>query len=138
MSILVPVDLSDASERALAHADQLAGFLDDEIIILVVIDEVMRAAFRPMAESENTTESKAIDSQIGGVARKVKAPVRVEIVEQQGVANTIIDTANNHKSRLIVMASRGRSGVQRWMLGSVAEKVVRASDVPVLIVPIRD
>lgn len=138
MSILVPVDLSDASEIALAHADQLAGFLDDEIIVFVVVDEMMVHAFRSLAESENTTERKAIDSQIAGIARKVKAPVRVEVVEKSGVATTIIDAAKAKGCRLIVMASRGRSGVQRWMLGSVAEKVVRASDVPVLIVPIRD
>ncbi len=137
MSILVPVDLSDASERALAHADQLAGFLDDEIIVLVVIDEAMVGAFRALAESENTTERLAIKSQVDGVAQTVKAPVRVEVIEKTGVAQTIIDSANDHKCRLIVMASRGRSGVQRWMLGSVAEKVVRASDVPVMIVPIR-
>jgi nucleotide-binding universal stress UspA family protein len=137
MSILVPVDLSDASERALAHADQLAGFLDDEIIVLVVIDEAMVGAFRALAESENTTERLAIKSQVDGVAQTVKAPVRVEVIEKTGVAQTIIDSANDHECRLIVMASRGRSGVQRWMLGSVAEKVVRASDVPVMIVPIR-
>lgn len=137
MSILVPVDLSDASERALAHADQLAGFLDDDLIVFVVVDETMIHAFQPLAESENITPRQAIDSQIAGVASKVKAAVRVEVVEKSGVAATIIDTANAHGCRLIVMASRGRSGVQRWMLGSVAEKVVRASDVPVLIVPIR-
>jgi len=138
MSILVPVDLSDASERALAHADQLAGFLDDDIIVFVVVDEAMLHAFEPLAESENTTERRAIDAQVAGVARSVNVPVSVEVVEAVGVAGTIIDAANDHGCRLIVMASRGRSGVQRWMLGSVAERVVRASDVPVLIVPIRD
>lgn len=138
MSILVPVDLSDASERALAHADQLAGFLNDELIVFVVVDEAMRHAFEPLAESENTTERLAISAQLAGVAQRVKVPHTTEIVEKVGVAGTIIDAANDHGCRLIVMASRGRSGVQRWMLGSVAERVVRASDVPVLIVPIRD
>lgn len=138
MSILVPVDLSDASERALAHADQLAGFLDDELIVFVVVDETMTHAFQPLAASENVTERQAIDAQVAGVVRNVKAPTTVEVVETTGVAGTIIDAANDHGCRLIVMASRGRSGVQRWMLGSVAERVVRASDVPVLIVPIRN
>lgn len=138
MSILVPIDLSDASERALAHADQLAGFLDDDLIVFVVIDEAMLHAFEPLAASENTTERQAIDSQVAGVVRTLKAPARVEVVEKTGVAGTIIDTATAHGCRLIVMASRGRSGVQRWMLGSVAERVVRGSEVPVLIVPIRD
>lgn len=137
MSILVPVDLSQASERALAHANQLAEFLDDGLIVFVVVDHAMLHAFRPIAESEHVTERQAIDAQVSGVAASATVPTRVVVVEDEQVPGTIIDTAKAEGCRLIVMASRGRSGVQRWMLGSVTERVVRASEVPVLIVPIR-
>lgn len=50
------------------------------------------------------------------------------------VAEQIVDFAKNENADLIVMASHGRSGVSHWTVGSVAEKVFRASDIPVLLV----
>jgi nucleotide-binding universal stress UspA family protein len=50
------------------------------------------------------------------------------------VAETIIDYANRHSVDLIIMATHGRSGLSRWAYGSVADKVLRGADVPVLLV----
>jgi len=47
---------------------------------------------------------------------------------------TIIDYARRHPIDLIVMATHGRSGLQRWVYGSVADKVLRGADLPVLLV----
>ena len=53
-------------------------------------------------------------------------------------AEAILETASSEGVDLIVLASHGRSGMTRWMLGSVAEKITRSADIPVLIVPVRD
>jgi nucleotide-binding universal stress UspA family protein len=53
-------------------------------------------------------------------------------------ADGILAAAEIEKVDLIVIASHGRAGMRRWLLGSVAEKLVRAADVPVVIVPARE
>ena len=55
-----------------------------------------------------------------------------------GIAETILDYAENNKVDLIIMSTHGRSGPSRWAFGSVAEKVVRHAPCPVLVVRARD
>jgi nucleotide-binding universal stress UspA family protein len=61
--------------------------------------------------------------------------VSVQAVVRPGPpAETIIDYVNRHPTDLIVMSSHGRSGLRRWVVGSVADEVLRAADVPVRLV----
>ena len=55
-------------------------------------------------------------------------------VEQGGAADVIIEKAAEDKSTLVAMATHGRSGLNRWLMGSIAEKVLRGSSSPLLLV----
>jgi nucleotide-binding universal stress UspA family protein len=57
-----------------------------------------------------------------------------KVVEIGPAAETIIDYAHEHPVDLIVMSTHGRSGLQRWVYGSVADKVLRAAGIPVLLI----
>ena len=59
------------------------------------------------------------------------------ILTARHAAEAIVREAGQSNADLIVMTTHGRSGLRRWLLGSVAEKVLRASPVPVLLCPIR-
>jgi nucleotide-binding universal stress UspA family protein len=59
-------------------------------------------------------------------------------VELGSAGETIIDYAHTHPVDLIVMATHGRSGLSRWVYGSVADKVLRGAEVPVLLVRVRE
>ena len=62
--------------------------------------------------------------------------IAVEIdIAYGGAAEAILDYAKKNKVNLIVMSTHGRSGVSRWFFGSVAERVLRHSVIPVLIIP---
>jgi nucleotide-binding universal stress UspA family protein len=91
---------------------------------MVYVDELVKAhqeaAFRYLEEI---------------TGREACRDLRVRLAVQIGTpAETIIDYAHREPIDLIVMATHGRSGLQRWVYGSVADKVLRGADVPVLLV----
>jgi nucleotide-binding universal stress UspA family protein len=55
-------------------------------------------------------------------------------VTRRGAAEAIVDYANHHGVELIVIASHGRSGIRRWILGSVTQKVLHSAHIPVLVI----
>jgi nucleotide-binding universal stress UspA family protein len=55
-------------------------------------------------------------------------------VTRHGAAEAIVEYANHHDVELIVIASHGRSGIQRWILGSVTQKVLHSAHIPVLVI----
>ena len=59
------------------------------------------------------------------------------MVSAPNVAEAIVGYAYSNDIDMVIMASHGRSGLGRWLLGSVAEKVIRTAEVPVLVVPVR-
>jgi nucleotide-binding universal stress UspA family protein len=137
--ILVPFDGSPLSERALDRA--VTGHPDDTITVLHVIDPVL-AVYQ--AEARGITEARAWVAETTEVARET-ADAAAALAADRGVAvdtavatgrpaAVILDYAEAHDVDHIVMGSHGRSGASRLLLGSVAERVVRESPVPVTIV----
>jgi len=130
--ILVPLDGSELAELALPYVAQLAATLGSEITLLTVIG----------ASDEHDKNrvylegvAKEIKQDAGKHLKKDDGAVKVKIAVVVGnPAEKIVDYAATGKISLIVMASHGRSGIGRWALGSVAEKVVRAGSAPVLLV----
>jgi nucleotide-binding universal stress UspA family protein len=134
--ILVPVDFEDASLRALALGQELARSLGAEVVLLHVyalpvytypgLDPTYNV---PGFHAEVTAAAKwALDelaSSQGGLR---------SILRQGDAATEILAAAKEHPTQLIVMGTHGRSGLAHLLLGSVAEKVVRQSPVPVLTV----
>jgi nucleotide-binding universal stress UspA family protein len=134
--ILVPTDGSAASEGAVEHAVDLAKQYDATIHALYVVDSGSYTSLE--AGSDIVLEALKDEGKtaVGHVVDAAEeAGVDVESRVQTGTAHrTILDYAEAEDCDLVVMGTHGRTGLNRYLLGSVTERVVRSSDVPVLTV----
>lgn len=139
--ILVPLDGSELAELALADAFGVAEMSQSEITLLQIvppIDTVVGAETgHPIFIDQQWETKRGIALEyLSTVCERLNCPgVQIHTVVEMGPpAETIIDYAHHHPVDLIVMATHGRSGLPRWVYGSVADKVLRGADVPVLLV----
>jgi nucleotide-binding universal stress UspA family protein len=135
-TILIPTDGSDHSVRAAEHGAFLARAFDAEVHLINVFDVQGAAGVfdaggvdsefvdRLKAESERTVDE--LEAVVSDAARLQTATVRGEPSE------TILEYAAEHDVDMIAMGTHGRTGVNRYIAGSVAERVIRLADVPVL------
>jgi len=130
--ILCPIDFSPISERALKRALAIARWHGSSLTVLHVEDFLIGAA-RAEVSPDNTVH--AIQELHDLVARAGGPPNVAVRLTSGDAARTILDEAKQQSSDLIVMGTRGRSGLARAVLGSVAEQVVRESICPVMTVP---
>ena len=134
---VVPVDFSKGSEAALKHAVQLAREKKAKLLLLHVISATF--AFPLEAGFADIFEALEEDARVGLkklIQRHVLKPGSYRAVLVRGVeaARVIADQAKKARASMIVMGSHGRTGLERFMLGSVAERTLRYADCPVLIV----
>lgn len=137
--ILVPLDCSDLAEIALPYAEELAGSMGSKITLIHISEEtddehdhMHRAYIEKMVEITKQSIKKYF------VKLSVKS-IKVDSVFFAGhIAEQIVDYAEEQKIGLIVMATHGRSGIRRWVLGSVAAKVVSATEQPMLLIRAND
>lgn len=138
--VIVPLDGSELSERILPHVEALAKHLDLEVTLLGVYGGRLRAGAADGFHSMDAfIVSLRNETEIYLAAKteemKQRGLNKVSFAAKQGLeADEIIATARETLDTLIAMCTHGRTGVQRWMLGSVTETVVRHSDDPVLVV----
>ncbi|MFN3286208.1 MAG: universal stress protein [bacterium] len=139
--ILVAVDLGETTEATCATAAELARSYGAELIFFHVYDvagfeELQREA--PSLYLDQVLENlrMQIRSRLAQL-QEVPARFSVEVVPDGRVAQAIVDAAERFGADLIVMGTHGRTGLQRVLLGSVAEGVLRRSPVPVVVVPPR-
>lgn len=133
-TILVPLDGSTLAERALPYAQRLAAAATGRITLLWVLHPPPpSAAGDPLRE---VTPRREAEAYLRGLTEPL-GPVPVEAVVVEGdPAPEILAAAAQRGSELIVMATHGRSGIGRWIYGSVADAVMRHAGVPVLLVPV--
>lgn len=138
--ILVPSDLSDRSEVGIAYAAMLAEHLGSELVIMVNVNLPERAVLEEFAGAEDLSLEEAGEAALRGVAKRLAPSVAASFAVRfrDFPAEGILDVAASENVDMIVIASHGRSGMTRWMLGSIAEKIARSAGVPVVIVPARD
>jgi len=135
--ILVPLDGSNVAECVLPHVEALATSNNPSTItFLYAVQplEVMmtKPAFKKRIESEaKSAASDYLENLVSTVKYREMAEVKVIVGK---AADTIADFAKKNKMDLIVMATHGLSGVKRWIRGSVAEKVLHESKVPVWLI----
>ncbi|MFC1928874.1 universal stress protein [Chloroflexota bacterium] len=137
--MLVPLDGSELAEVVFTYAKELAGRLGLEVILLHIGAPEERK-FVPMhrAYIERSAEilrrqSRAIQRRMGVQAGGKPVEVRGGLVKGYP-AEEILRYAYEHAVDLILMATHGRSGLKSWILGNVADKVLRVSKIPVLLV----
>jgi nucleotide-binding universal stress UspA family protein len=138
--ILVPTDGSDYTRSATMHGLALAKLADAEVTALFVVDDNMNmtkawGSMMPAAIPDLTKvleeEGKKAVASVLSEGEKMGVKVVTKIEWGAPAAMIVKDSANFD---LIVMGSLGRSGVSKFLMGSVAEKVVRFSECPVLVV----
>jgi nucleotide-binding universal stress UspA family protein len=133
--ILVPLDGSPRAELILTQIARILRREDSEIILLRVVDipeAVGRISLALLRQKELEEAQKYLHDLIlrfGDKAEKIHARVA-----EGWTAEVILETARTEGATMIAMSTHGRTGLARWALGSVAEKVARASDVPLLLV----
>ena len=142
MRIVVPLDGSSCSETAIAWANLVAEKTQASVTLLrsyQPLENVHLSPQLPITVAElvnNEGQEKEIKEYLREQSLKFgDTDVAVTCIQGQA-AHSILDAST--KADLIVVASHGTSGIDRWLLGSVATKVVRASETPVLVVNARD
>jgi len=134
--ILVPTDGSTASTTAVEHAIDLASHYDATLHVLYVVDVTGYSALEVGADVvANALEEEGEDA-VGDVIGSAEAmEIDTRSMIQHGTPHrAITDYATAEAVDLVVMGTHGRTGVGRFLLGSVTERVVRTSPVPVLTV----
>ncbi|MGD9147734.1 MAG: universal stress protein [Anaerolineae bacterium] len=140
--ILVPLDGSKLAEQALPHAAVHAGKFGAEVVLLKVLGplaEPSMAGRGPVLRAEEASARLARDYLQGLAAglREQGLSVQTETVEGKPYLE-IVRFAEEKEIDLIVMSTRGHSGLSRWLLGSVTDRVVRGATVPLLLVHCRE
>jgi nucleotide-binding universal stress UspA family protein len=139
-NILVPVDFSDHSQKALAYASEIAQSYNAQLQVLHIIEETMHPAFSVTGKSsifdlvpgiKDDSRKRAEKMLEEFVSDKVKSKV---FVQGGRAANDIIKFAKENSTDLIVIATYGLTGLEHMLLGSVTEKVVRMAHCPVFTV----
>lgn len=134
--VLVPTDGGPAARTAVEHALDLAQNEDARIHALFVVDEGPYASMGGGADKIINTIQADGKQAVQRVAQEAEDAglESTETVTNGAASERITEYANQNDIDVIVMSTHGRQGLDRYLLGSVTERVVRSSDVPVLTV----
>jgi len=141
-TILLPTDGSDGIGAAARHAGTIADRFDATVHVLSVVDTRNRfespssgLSADAWIEAERERAGTAIDATVA----ELPDDVSVETTRREGVPKTeIVNAVTEIPADLVVMGTHGRTGLDHYLIGSVAETVVRESPVPVLTVQLSD
>lgn len=136
--ILLPIDRSEEIDAVVDHAISIADRMDATLHVLFVADTTRDSVTTVRGEFVDALVRKG-ESIVETVGERVDAAnvSHTRVVIQGNPAQTIVEYADKHGCDLLVVPTRGREGVSRYVLGSVAEKLVRLSPVPVLTTRLR-
>jgi nucleotide-binding universal stress UspA family protein len=139
--VLLPLDGSPLAEQAMPHAIAQASHSQAELILLRVIEPYTRGTGLSLADHERIRQQAKTWAReyLERIAADVQQQgVRVQVVIVKGRPHVeIAQFAETNGVDLIVMSTRGQSGLSRWLMGSVADRVMRGAAVPVLLVRAR-
>ena len=138
--IICPVDLSDSSVRAFAHAAAIAQWYDAQLTVLHVVPTFEPIQMRgdlgdPVRVITPMPREQVLEEMSRTLNLAAVSPRATPIAEAGDPQSTIIDQAISKKADLIVMGTHGRRGFKRLLLGSVTEAILREAPCPVLTVP---
>jgi nucleotide-binding universal stress UspA family protein len=134
-SILVPLDGSELAESALPYAEDLAARLGSNIVLIY--------ACEPSDEKHHRMHELYLQKMVEATRRGLKKHLAEDAKEGPQVTSAlvtgdpgeqIVDYADKENAGIIVMATHGRSGIRRWVLGSTAAKVARATKKPLVLI----
>ena len=135
--ILVPVDFSEHSQKALRYALAFAGQFGAEVTLVHIVEQMVYPGdwmYPPLAATDFSTDKRAEMIQRLR-ALDAKSGVKTQHVVRMGRAwQEVIEIAREQKADMIILATHGYTGLKHALLGSVAEKIVRHAPCPVLSV----
>ena len=140
--ILVPTDFSEYSDRAIKQAVDIAEQNNAKIYLLHVVDRLQQCAIdycipvETMMKVQSDSEKEA-SRKMQDEAKKITQAKKIDVTfdVKSGVPfEEILKGQQERKADLIVIASHGRTGIMKSLIGSVAEKVMREAKCPVLLV----
>ncbi len=140
--ILFPTDFSEGSTIAAQYAIQMAKTYKAELDLIhsfnfnpyIGIGEATWVSGQVIQDAEDS-----IRKELMSMAKKMEDGIKINHylnVDITSPADAICEYANEHEIDLIVIAKHGRKGIDRLLLGSVTEKVIRQSHCPVLVIPV--
>lgn len=137
--ILVPLDGSELAEAVLPHAEALAKSENAELVILrvpsipageyIAIDPIVASTIRKDIRDE---AAKYVHQMVDTLKKDhIKA---TGLTKEGPVPDTILEVAEETHADMIAMSTHGRTGVKRWLMGSVADKIVHHTHIPVMLI----
>jgi nucleotide-binding universal stress UspA family protein len=143
VNILVPTDLSDLSKVAVQYAIKIANKLDGTITLLNVINIIqptratMRLRLKTLEQELVDIAKEDLDTLVQEVSKHANTshPIKVKIIKGSSFNDAVEREAKKLRSGLIVMGTRGASGLRKYVLGSNTASVIEVSHIPVLAVP---
>jgi nucleotide-binding universal stress UspA family protein len=138
--IMVALDGSELARQTLPLAVELAGGAQAELILFQAIAPTVEAyPYPPLPRVAQTLLRDQAHQELTGAAAQLgqRPPMVTPVVTPGDAAETIVEEAAQRHVDLIVMATHGWSGLRRWALGSVADKVLHTTTIPLLLVRAR-
>ena len=141
--ILVPLDGSPLAEAALAPASAIAGLFGAELLLVQVVWPLSAGSLLPVPLPSGYgtevlgVERKEAQRYLDGLANDLRdrgVGIRATVVVGHNVAEALLELAHPQRIDLVAIATHGRGGIQRLILGSVADKLIRGAGPPVLVV----
>jgi nucleotide-binding universal stress UspA family protein len=141
--ILVPTDGSALSKKAVKSAVELASTIGAEVVALNVVPRYPTSYFEggisvspnevARVEQQWAENGQALADEVEKAAEKAGVVAKAVTVRSDLVAEAILNAAKKHKCDLVVMASHGRRGLKRLLLGSETQHVLTHGTIPVLV-----
>jgi len=142
--ILVPLDGSELAECVLPHVEAIAKGCNVRNVIFIRVAEPIdirggvgvffSEEDRKRIDAEHKTAAKDYLKQLMSRVSYKGIDVQSEVITGEAAAESIVDYTAKTELDLIVIATHGRSGVSRWVWGSVADRILHSSCVPILMV----
>jgi nucleotide-binding universal stress UspA family protein len=142
--VLVPLDYSALSEKALPYALHVLS-PDGQLTLIVAVETLQNMPVLPNGEivvqpNDRPTQEdlrKRAEAYFQRVIHTLPKPLSKidRVVEFGSAADVIVDFAESSDVDVIVMCTHGRTGLSRWLMGSVTQKVLNASPCPIIVVP---
>jgi nucleotide-binding universal stress UspA family protein len=140
--ILVPLDGSELAECVFPYVEDIAKTRDSRVAAAFVVEHYEMPFHGGVVfdednlkEIERSTKEGAKQYMRTVKKRLLSKGIDVNTVVLEGkIADSLVDYANNNGFDLIVMATHGRSSLARWVIGSVADKILHSSTIPVLLI----
>lgn len=135
LRVLVPVDGSERAEEAVAVTKALLGSAHARLTLLHVVHPMTAAAGMSL---KRDPEGEVVKGYLEPLARETASAtleVRLDVKTDHNIARVVTEAVETHDADLIAIAGQGMTGAQRFLVGSVADKLIRTAPVPVLVVP---